>query len=105
MQAIALSFCWALLLALFSIPTIIQVAHARELLDKPNHRTVHQKLTPRLGGAAIFAGFVSALTIFGDFSDGVQYILAGTMIIFFIGIKDDLATESAFRKLIIQIFT
>ncbi|HAA14774.1 MAG TPA: undecaprenyl/decaprenyl-phosphate alpha-N-acetylglucosaminyl 1-phosphate transferase [Cytophagales bacterium] len=103
MQAVALSFCWALLLALFSIPTIIQVAHARELLDRPNHRTVHKKLTPRLGGAAIFAGFVSATTIFGDFSDGVQYILAGSMIIFFIGIKDDLATESAFRKLVIQI--
>ena len=103
MQAVILSFVWALLVALFSIPTIIQVAHARELLDRPNHRTIHKNLTPRLGGAAIFAGFTSALTIFGNLGNGVQYLLAGALIIFFIGIKDDLASETPFRKLLIQI--
>lgn len=103
MQAVALAFLWALLLSLFAMPTIIKVAHARELLDRPNHRTVHKKLTPRLGGAAIFAGFTSALTIFGELTDGVQYILAGSLVLFFIGVKDDLATESAFRKFIIQV--
>lgn len=103
MKEILVSVVWAFFLSLFSVPTIINVAHARDLLDRPNHRTVHKKLTPRLGGAAIFAGFTSALTIFGDLSDGVQYILAGCLVIFFIGVKDDLATESAFRKLLIQI--
>ncbi len=58
------SFTWAFLIAVFAIPSIIQVAHQKRLLDEPNTRTVHEMLTPRLGGLAIFAGFISALTIF-----------------------------------------
>ena len=60
-----LSFCWSFLVALFAVPSIIYVAHLKNILDKPNMRTVHESLTPRLGGLAVFAGFMSALTIFG----------------------------------------
>lgn len=102
----ALAFTWAFVLVLFAIPSIIYLAHVKNLLDKPNKRTVHVSLTPRLGGLAIFAGFMSALTIFGDFSDGdlaVQHILASTIILFFIGLKDDIQPVSAFKKFFVQI--
>lgn len=98
-----LSFCWSFLVALFAVPSIIYVAHLKNILDKPNIRTVHESLTPRLGGLAVFAGFMSALTIFGDLGNGVQQLLAGCIILFFIGLKDDLVTISAFKKFAVQL--
>ncbi|WP_045459336.1 MraY family glycosyltransferase [Sporocytophaga myxococcoides] len=98
-----LSFCWAFLIAVFAIPSIIYVAHIKKLLDEPNLRTVHESLTPRLGGLAIFAGFMSALTIFGSLENGVQQVLAGSIIIFFIGLKDDVVPVSAFKKFFVQV--
>jgi len=98
-----LSFCWSFLVALFAVPSIIYVAHLKNILDKPNLRTVHESLTPRLGGLAVFAGFMSALTIFGSLDNGVQQLLAGCIILFFIGLKDDLVTISAFKKFAVQL--
>ena len=103
MIQLVLSFCWSFLVALFAVPSIIYVAHLKNILDQPNMRTVHESLTPRLGGLAVFAGFMSALTIFGDLDNGVQQLLAGCIILFFIGLKDDLVTISAFKKFIVQL--
>lgn len=103
MLDIVLTFLWAFLVALFAVPSIISVAHTKSLLDRPNHRTIHRSLTPRLGGLAIFAGFMSALTIFGTLSQGVQQLLAGCLIIFFLGVKDDLVSVSALKKFFVQI--
>jgi UDP-GlcNAc:undecaprenyl-phosphate GlcNAc-1-phosphate transferase len=98
-----LSFFWAFLVALFAVPSIINVAHLKNILDKPNIRTVHESLTPRLGGLALFAGFMSSLTIFGRLDSGVQQLLAGCIILFFIGLKDDLVAVSAFKKFTVQL--
>ncbi|WMJ72494.1 MraY family glycosyltransferase [Cytophagaceae bacterium ABcell3] len=88
---------------MFAIPSIIYVAHVKKLLDKPNLRTIHESLTPRLGGLAIFAGFMSALTIFGEVVEGIQQLLAACLVIFFIGLKDDIITVSAFKKFFVQV--
>lgn len=69
----------------------------------PNHRAIHLDHTPRLGGLAIFAGFMSAITIFGQFGAGVQQLLAGCVIMLFIGAKDDVISVSAFKKFFVQI--
>lgn len=98
-----LSFSWAFLITVFAIPSIIYVAHVKNLLDEPNLRTVHESLTPRLGGLAIFAGFMSSLTIFGQLTNGVKEALAGAIIIFFIGLKDDIVSVSAFKKFFVQV--
>ncbi len=98
-----LPMLWAFLIAVFAIPSIVQVAHKKMLLDEPNDRTIHEFLTPRLGGLAIFAGFISALTIFGKVDYGIQHVLAGSVIIFFIGLKDDIVSVSAFKKFFVQI--
>ncbi len=98
-----LSFSWAFLIAVFAVPSIIRVAHLKNILDQPNLRTVHESLTPRLGGLAMFAGFMSALTIFSDMYNGVQQLLAGCIILFFIGLKDDLVPISALKKFAVQL--
>jgi UDP-N-acetylmuramyl pentapeptide phosphotransferase/UDP-N-acetylglucosamine-1-phosphate transferase len=98
-----LPFTWAFLISVFAIPSIVHVAHKKRLLDEPNNRTIHELLTPRLGGLAIFAGFISALTIFGRIDYGIQHMLAGCVIIFFIGLKDDIVSVSAFKKFFVQV--
>ena len=98
-----LIFFWALLIAIFSIPTIINVAHTKRILDEPNYRKVHDTEKPRLGGLAIFAGFMTSITIFGDLSQGVQQLLAGSLVIFFVGVKDDITDVSVFKKFFVQV--
>ncbi|MBF9252925.1 undecaprenyl/decaprenyl-phosphate alpha-N-acetylglucosaminyl 1-phosphate transferase [Pontibacter sp. 172403-2] len=88
---------------MFAVPSIVRVAHLKNILDQPNNRTIHESLTPRLGGLAVFAGFMSALTIFTDLSNGVQQLLAGCIILFFIGLKDDLISISALKKFAVQL--
>lgn len=103
MLDITLAFLWSFLVSVFAVPSIIFVSYTKKLLDEPNHRTIHESLTPRLGGLAIFAGFMSAITIFGNLDQGVQQLLAGCLIIFFIGVKDDIVSVSAFKKFFIQL--
>ena len=98
-----LASSWAFLIAIFAVPSIIRVAHLKNILDKPNGRTIHEELTPRLGGGAMFAGFMSALTIFAELNNGVQQLLAGCIMLFFIGLKDDLINISALKKFAVQI--
>jgi len=93
----------ALLVAMFAVPSIVFIAHLKNLLDTPNGRTVHQSLTPRLGGVAVFAGFMSALTIFAPLENGVKELLAGCIILFFVGLKDDLVTISVAKKFVGQL--
>jgi len=51
----------------------------------------------------MFAGFMSALTIFTNLGNGVQQLLAGCIILFFIGLKDDLISISALKKFAVQL--
>lgn len=100
---LGLSSLWAFLVALFAVPSIIYVAHLKNMLDTPNARTVHESLTPRLGGVAVFAGFMSALTIFAPLQNGVQELLAGCIVLFFVGLKDDLVSISVAKKFVGQL--
>lgn len=100
---LGLAFCWAFLVAIFAVPSVIRVAHQKGMLDQPNGRTVHVSLTPRLGGVAVYAGFLSALTIFAPLNNGLQELLAGCTVLFFIGLKDDLVSVSPFKKFVAQL--
>jgi UDP-GlcNAc:undecaprenyl-phosphate GlcNAc-1-phosphate transferase len=100
---LGLSFLWAFLVALFAVPSIIYIANLKNMLDTPNVRTVHESLTPRLGGVAVFAGFMSSLTIFADLSNGIQQLLAGCIVLFFVGLKDDLVSISVSKKFVGQL--
>lgn len=98
-----LAAAWAFLIALFAVPSIVFIAHRKNLFDAPNNRSVHTQPTPRLGGVAVLAGFFSALTIFAPLANGVQYLLAGCLLLFFVGLKDDLVTVSVAKKFVGQL--
>lgn len=94
------------ILVVFTIPPIIRVGHAKHLFDSFNQRKLHTKPIPPLGGVAIFIGFTLATVVATDGIrfDELKYILASVMVMFFIGLKDDLMDISARKKLLVQIF-
>ena len=106
---VLLAFSWAFVVVIFAIPPVVVMAYRKRLFDMPNVRTMHSNPIPRLGGMAIFAGFMSALTIFGKFvnvgdgKDGIQQLFAACILIFFIGLKDDIIPVSAFKKFLVQV--
>lgn len=104
-----LSYLFSLLTAggitAFAIPSIIRVAKLKHLFDVPDARKEHKESVPTLGGMAIFAGVIFAVTFWTDQVQIVelQYIITSLLILFFIGIKDDLINLRASKKLVGQI--
>src|SRR5687767_14178517 len=105
MDNILLSSGLAFLLTYFAIPVIIQVAKEKKLYDEPDERKVHKAVIPTLGGLGIFSGFILA-TLIGvppALSHNLQYFIAAIMVIFFLGIKDDILITSVAKKFIGQV--
>ena len=100
------SFLFSLLVCYKMIPPVILLAKEKKLYDEPNNRSSHTKVVPSLGGVAIFIGFALAILIFsnGYLIHELKYIIAGTLIVFGLGIKDDILAISPKKKLIGQIF-
>ncbi len=99
------AFTASLVITAVSIPSIIKVAELKQMFDEPNERTVHDKSIPTLGGMAIFSGFMVSALFFSDFSQipELKYVLAATVILFFVGIKDDILVIAPLTKLFGQI--
>ncbi len=105
MNNILLSGGLAFLITFFSIPVIIEVAKEKKFFDEPDERKVHKAVIPTLGGLGIFAGFIVA-TLLGvppSMASVLQYFIAAIMVIFFLGIKDDILILSATKKFIGQV--
>jgi UDP-N-acetylmuramyl pentapeptide phosphotransferase/UDP-N-acetylglucosamine-1-phosphate transferase len=89
----------------FSIPTILRVAHQKNLFDEPGKRTVHKVRIPTLGGLAIFIGFLFTYSLFVDWFEftKIPFLIPSILIIFGIGIKDDILVTAPILKLMGQI--
>lgn len=102
---IAFSCITAFIITFLAIPSIIKVAVIKNLFDEPGGRKAHKASVPTLGGLAIFAGVVFAFTFWsaGFNLQDTQYIIAALIVMFFIGIKDDIVELPAMKKLYGQI--
>ena len=105
MDNILLTTALSFLITFFAIPVIIQVAKDKKLFDEPDERKVHKAVIPTLGGLGIFAGFIVA-TLMGvpkGITTELQYFAAASIVIFFLGMKDDILVLSASKKFIGQL--
>ena len=103
MYTILFSVALSFLVTILAIPTIIQVAREKKLFDEPDERKIHTIGIPTLGGLGVFAGFILSLLLMTSNSNReLQYFVAATITIFFLGIKDDILTISPAKKLIGQ---
>jgi UDP-N-acetylmuramyl pentapeptide phosphotransferase/UDP-N-acetylglucosamine-1-phosphate transferase len=87
-----------------SIPPIVSIAKQKGLYDLPNGRTSHFKATPYLGGVAVFTSIILSTVIFAgiSFTKDLIYIIAGLIILLFVGLKDDMLIINPKKKLIGQ---
>jgi len=86
-------------------PIVKNLAISIGAVDKPNHRKVHQRIMPRLGGLAIFISMVIGFLIARPVDDEISTwaILIGATIIVITGILDDRFEISPKLKLLGQI--
>lgn len=98
-------FILAFFLTAVTIPTIVRVARLKDLCAIPNKRTSHDSAIPNLGGMALFVGFlISAIIIAGNFlSSDLFYFICGLVVLFFVGMKDDVLIIDPKKKLAAQI--
>lgn len=97
---------------LFSIrlfPVLIYLSHKKNLMDEPVERSSHTAKTPTLGGVGVFISFSLVLILFGifaDFSKGelikLLTIVGASILLLFLGLKDDLLVISPKKKFIGQ---
>jgi UDP-GlcNAc:undecaprenyl-phosphate/decaprenyl-phosphate GlcNAc-1-phosphate transferase len=100
LYALILGFITAFMLTYTIIPVIIGVARERKFLDQPNERSSHEEPTPSLGGIGIFAGTIVAVVLWTPFDSfaGMQHVLAAFVLIFLIGVLDDILPLSPVKK-------
>ena len=69
-----------------------------------DNRRMHKKPVPRLGGLAIFLGFIVSMLLFVKVDHQLQGILLGASIIVVLGVVDDMSPLRAYFKFCVQIF-
>ena len=99
---ILFTFFTSLIVTYFAIPKVILFAEKFRLSDVPGERASHEKSVPIFGGIAIFSGILISLLFWSSFNK-MQFILFSFLLVFFVGIIDDLLSLSPLKKLIGQI--
>lgn len=94
------------------VPFVIRIASRHGWLDKPDFRKIHLTPIPRLGGLAIFVAIWVTWSIFVSRNpyaipyEGTapfQSLFWSSLMIWFLGIYDDLYGANAWQKLVVQI--
>ncbi len=98
-----ITFCVAFAVSMFATPVAIRIAHQIGAIDVPKDgRRMHTTAMPRFGGMAIFAGSMIAMMFFLSFDPRIPKIMLGGVLIYSLGIADDLFNLSAKFKFIGQ---
>ncbi len=114
----------AFVVVLFTMPSLIKVARMKHLVDEPSEeRKLHQRSVPTIGGIIIFAAVIFSYALWfpkasligvedhgydyrhlykamGAAYSDFKYMLAAMVLLFFIGVKDDIIGFSPVKKLV-----
>ena len=104
--ALAVSF----LIALILTPVVRGLAVKMGAVDDPKkdhdpERRMHSRPIPRMGGLAIFLGFLLSSLMFVPMTGQIQRMLLGAVVIVVLGVFDDIYDLSAKFKLAVQIIS
>ena len=100
-----LCFVTAFVITLLAIPPIMSLIKRYKLYDMPNSRKEHKIPVPTMGGIAIVAGMITALTLWFPFSNepGQICFFFSIAALFSLGVMDDLKDLPARYKFVVQI--
>ena len=93
----------AFLICYLMTPQVKRFAESVGAIDEPNERRINVLPVPRMGGLAIFTGFVFSSLLFVDMSMPVMGLLLGAVIIAVMGALDDILSLNPWIKLAGQI--
>ncbi|MEQ9064037.1 MAG: MraY family glycosyltransferase [Vicingaceae bacterium] len=90
-------------MVLFTTPVFIKIAYIKKLFDVPGEeRKLHKNIIPSMGGIMIFAATIFTFTLFfpKDQVHDFKYLIPCTIVLFFVGVKDDIIGTAPVKKLI-----
>lgn len=106
-MASVLTLCFAFGLSLLLVPFVRKISLRRGRVAKPREDRWHKRPTPTSGGIAIFAAFILSLLVGGFLENGQMQIqwpfLIGSVLVFSLGLVDDLVEITPPTKLLGQI--
>src|SRR3954471_5369550 len=113
MAVLILVFLTSFTVVLYSTPALIKVAVLKRLIDAPGEeRKIHKRSIPTIGGIIIYAGTLFAYALWFDVYDiekllkavtEFKLIIATSLILFFVGVKDDIIGTAPVKKLFAHI--
>ena len=92
-----------MVISLIITPIIIKVSFKFNLVDRPNYRKVHTKPVSVMGGTVILLSFLIGLWLGHPIERAVKPLVIGLIIMYFVGIIDDIYDLKPILKLIGQI--
>lgn len=97
---IILSFILSAGATLVIIPSLVRLSKAKGLVAKPGPRTAHLGSVPNLGGVALFCAIMLSSWIFWDVRmiGYFQFKVICVLIVFLLGLMDDIVTLSPVKK-------
>ena len=102
--AVAAALFAAAVVAFITAPVVRSLAFKIGAVDVPrDNRRMHNHPIPRMGGLAIFFGFILSALIFIPLTTPLRGMLLGAVIIVILGIFDDIYALPAMPKFLIQI--
>ena len=102
--AVAAALLTAAVVAFITTPVVRTLAFRVGAVDVPrDNRRMHNHPIPRMGGLAIFFGFILSALIFVPLDVPLRGMLLGAVIIVILGIFDDIYALPALPKLLVQI--
>lgn len=94
----------AFLISFVSTPVVRSFAKQVGAIDVPDKkRHIHSHPIPRMGGLAIFLGFLLSVLLFARITPQVRGILLGAILIVVVGAIDDVLNLNAWLKFCVQI--
>ena len=94
----------SLVVSFLTSPVVKNFAYKVGAIDVPKDaRRMHKVPIPRLGGLAIFFGFIVGILLFGKIDRQMQGILLGAVVIVVLGVVDEITPLPAKLKFVVQI--
>ncbi|NOS79056.1 MAG: undecaprenyl/decaprenyl-phosphate alpha-N-acetylglucosaminyl 1-phosphate transferase [Nitrospira sp.] len=84
-------------------PVMVEISHHWNLVDIPTERKIHVQPTPRLGGVAVYAGFVGSVLMNSILPDWMTAIVLAGSLLLLVGVIDDIRELPASSKLVAQL--
>lgn len=90
--------------AFVSIRFLTPISRKIGLVDKPDHRKLHEGAVPLIGGISVFFAYVLVTLIAFPITDKLASLLLGSALVFVLGVWDDMRPISVRVRLLIQVF-